>query len=194
MPMVKISQRKLESLLFVTANCHPIGLTALTVPEMTKRGNPYFGKTVKISRVNGMINWRYSSAVIAQLKREGKSDAFKAFPRKWGARINGTPLVCHIPEDGARFYLEVKVERRDVGYFNNETHQRIQTPEIERFLKDKSPSRQGTDREVLLRDYRLDHIADLRFNREEFSVVPLWYEHFVYFPAPTPPAAELATA
>jgi hypothetical protein len=195
--MVKISQRKLESLLFGIANCQFVGLTALTVPDMTKRGNQYFGKTVKISRVNGPINWRYSSAVNAQLKREGKADAFKAFPRVWGQRINGCPLVCHIPEDddGPRFYLELKLERRDVGYFSTDTHERIPQNVIAPFLKSDSDSRQGTDREVLLRDYRLDHIAELRVSGEEYSIVPLWYEYQIYLPtSQIPPATALAMA
>ncbi len=117
--------------------------------------------------MNGAINWRYETAVNAQLKREGKPDAFKAFPRVWGRRIKETPLVIHCTEDeGTQLYLEVKVERREVGYFCTETFQRIPTESIERFMKKKKRCRQGTDKQIVLKDFRLDHIAEITVNRD----------------------------
>jgi hypothetical protein len=197
MPMVKISQRKLASLLLGIANCQFVGITALTVPEMRKTGNPWHGTTVKISRVNGAINWRYETAVNAQLKRENKPDAFTAFPRVWGKRIKDTPLVIHCTEDeGTQLYLEVKVERREVGYFCTETFERIPTDVIEKFMsKKKKRSRQGTDKQIVLKDFRLDHIAEITVNRDTWRITPLWFQHQIYLPnRPADPQKELVTA
>ena len=186
--MVKISRQRFEALLFGLDSCQFVGFTALTTPDMKKTLNPFFGTTVKISRVNGVVNWKYSSSVNKQLVREGKADAFKAFPRTWGQRINNCPLVCHINEDGVRLYVEVKVERRDVGYFDTETLERVPESALKKFLKPDSESRQGTEKTIVLRDYRLDHIAEMTIAKETYRVLPLWYEHAVYLPAPTPPA------
>jgi hypothetical protein len=188
--MVKISQRKLASLLLGIANCQFVGLTALTVPDMRKTRNPHAGRTVKISRVNGPINWRYSASVQAQLRREGKADAFKAFPRVWGRRVKDCPLVVHANDDGTHLYLEMKVEQRSVGYFNTETFQRIPEEEIAKFLKKKKPSRQGTDKEIVLKDFRIDHISEITIARDSYIITPLWFEQQTYLPSlPTEKAA-----
>jgi hypothetical protein len=196
MPMVKISQRKLASLLLGISNCQFVSFVALTVPDMRVTGNPWHGTTVKISRVNGCINWRYEAAVNAQLRRENKPDAFQAFPRVWGKRIKETPLVIHCTEDeGTQLYLEAKVERRDVGYFCTETFDRIPTDTIERFLKKKKNRRQGTQKEIVLKDFRLDHIAEITVNRDTWRITPLWFQHQIYLPnRPADPQKELVTA
>ncbi len=190
--MVKITQRKLERLLFMTASCEFIGLTAITVPDMKKKGNPHWDRTVKIARVNGVINWRYSSAVNKQLLREGKPDAFKAYPRTWGQRVNYTPLVVNITDDGeTHFYLEVKRERIDAGYFDTETAERVPESELKKWLKPDQESRQGTDKEIILRDYRLDHILELRMQREEYRIVPEWHQLNTYLPPAAEPPKQL---
>lgn len=193
--MVKISQRKLASLLLGIANCQFVSITALTVPDVRKTRNPYYGTTVKISRVNGCINWRYETAVNAQLKREGKPDAFQAFPRVWGKRIKDSPLVIHVNEDeGTHLYLEMKVERRDVGYFDTETFERISTDAIAPFLKKKRNRRQGTTKEIVLKDFRLDHIAEITVSRDTWRIAPLWFQHQIYLPnrPADPPSKALA--
>lgn len=181
--MVKLSRRQFESLLFKVSNCQFVGFTALTVPDMRKKGNPHFGHTVKITRVNGVINWRYSSAVKKQLEREGKTDPFQALPRTWGQRINNCPLVCHITDDdGPQFYLETKMEKRSWEYWDTDTQLLIPEAEIKPYIKPDAPSRQGTAREVMLRDYRLDHLAELRMDGQDYRVLPLWWELAVYRP------------
>jgi len=206
---VILTRTKLECLLFKTHGCQFLGMTAITVPKMPKskggKKNPHHGHLIKISRVNGVIGWRYSSAVKRQLEREGKPDAFRAFPRVWGQRVNDTPLVVHINEDGCHFYLEVKLQQRDWGYFDTRTGQRIDDATVRPWLSKEPPdikglaaedaatfpkfydiaaaTRQGTNAPVILRDYRIDHIAELRIGGEEYRT-PLWYEQQFYLPTP----------
>lgn len=190
--MIKLSRHEFESRLFGVSKCQFVGLTALTAPDMRKTGNPYAGTTVKISRVSGCINWRYESAVRRQQARENRPADFQSQPRKWGNRIDGCPLVCHVrPDVGVTLYLEVKVEQVTAGYFSTNTGQRIDDALLRPFFPKKSASRQGVDREVQLRDYRLDHIAELRIAGEDWHVTPLWFEYQTYM---NPPEAMGASA
>jgi hypothetical protein len=153
-----------------------VGLTAVHEPDFVKRGNPFFGRVVKRSIVNGSINFRYQSTVQKQQIREGKPGEFVAGPRVWGQRVRGCPLVLHIGDDGIQLYLEIKVEKCDRQYFDAVTFEPIAETLISKyFRKRKRPTRQQLLKPVELRDYRLDHIAELRCGRESVRVAPLYW-------------------
>lgn len=142
--------------------------------------NPYRGKVHKISHVNGVINWRYANAVNNQrmreeqpLDEEGNVEHFEALPRKWGQRISRedgtiTPLVEH----KGRHYLELKVER-SLGHEYRDDEGNVYDDEtITPWLRKRSKSsRQQTDKEIILRDYALDSINEIRMDGEVFQVV-----------------------
>lgn len=152
-----------------------IGLTAVHEPDFVKRGNPYFGKVVKRSIVNGAINFRYSSTVRKQQIREGQAADFVAGPRAWGERVQGCPLVLHVSEQ-LHLYLEIKVEKCERHYFCASSFEAIPEATISKyFRKRKRPTRQRVAKPVELRDYRLDHIAELRFGGESFRVAPVFW-------------------
>lgn len=169
-----ISLHELLERLLVFPQCHFVGLLAVHEPEMKKRNNPFRGQVLKISRVNGAINWRYARAVNRQRVREDKPADFAASPRTWGNRINGCPLVVHMM-DGPQFYLEVKRERVERWYFDRNTLQPIPETELMPYLPRRAKSRQKLDREVVLRDYRLDHIAEMTINGQTLRVDPCWW-------------------
>jgi hypothetical protein len=152
-----------------------IGLVAVHVPQMKVRKNPFHGKVLKLSRVNGAINWSYGRAVNRQRKREDKPADFKPKERTWGNRINHCPLVIHL-QDVPYFYLELKRERVERWYFDNETLQQIPETELMPYFPKRAKSRQKLDREVTLRDYRLDHIAELTIGGETWKVDPCWWK------------------
>jgi hypothetical protein len=134
-----------------------------TVPAMRKTDNPYVG-VVKKSAVNGIINWVYESCVNRQRVREGMEADFSAFPRKWGQRIKGTPLVEH----KGQHYLEMKVQSAQARYFlgtREVTHE-----EIKPYLRAASPSRQGVEKEVILRDYALENIKAVVYGGETIPI------------------------
>lgn len=155
--------------------CHFVGLRAVHVPEMRVRNNPYHGRVLKLSRVNGCINWKYSRAVNRQRKREDKPQDFLAAERVWGNRIGFCPLVIHLL-DVPYFYLELKRERVERWYFDNETLQPIPEVELIPYLPKRAKSRQKLDREVVLRDYRLDHIAEMSIDGETWQIDPAWWK------------------
>jgi len=138
-----------------------ITIVAETDPRLNKRGNPYSGRVIKRSRVNGAINWIYGNGVNRQRIREGLEPDFTAHPRKWGERIKGTPFVEH----KGRTYLELKVERV-LGTEYLLDGKPIDRSLIEEWLpKRKSESgRQEVEKAVILRDYELVNIRVVTFD------------------------------
>lgn len=190
--MKAISQAELEDLFFATDKTQFVSFVSVTCPAMRKRQNPY-PNAKKVSLVVGVVNWTYSKTVNRQRGREQKTMNFRAMERTWGTRIKGTPLVSYVcgAEGETRLYLEVKVERRSFLYFDSETHQRIDEELILPFLREHEPnSRQGVDREIILRDYRLLHIAELTIGGAQYRVAPAAAELLTYIPAPKPAVAK----
>jgi hypothetical protein len=143
-----------------------VSLVVETVPDMiTPKANPLFGRLVKRSYINGMIGFRYENSVNNQLAREGVEADFVSHPRKWGNRIEGTPLVEH----KGTHYLEVKIEKvYDTKYIldGKEVSKDVVAQHL-RPAKEGS-GRQGTEKAVILRDYKLDSITALNMGGRQY--------------------------
>jgi len=131
-------------------------VNAETTPKMRKTDNPYVD-VVKVSSVNGIINWIYEDAVNKQRSREELEPNFTAFPRKWGNRIKGSPLVEH----NGNYYLEMKVQSAQAQYILG--NEEIAVSELIPYFYDRSKSRQGVEKEVVLRDYALENIKSIKY-------------------------------
>ena len=173
-----LNAKQFEARLFATESTQAVGLTTVTVPEMRKRGNPWFGGVSKITTVNGFINSKYTRVVNRQRTREDKAANFRAVERAWGIRIKGTPLVSHSNVEGTvLLYLEIQVTHRTWEYRETDTGTLIDEDQLRPFLKPRRPQRrQGLDREIMLRDYRLDHIAEMRIGGEVWRVRKCWQQ------------------
>ena len=156
-----------------------LSFTCETVPAMRKRGNPYFSRLIKRAHVNGVIGWWYAAAVNRQRDRERLATVppltdvtprpessrgalsplpthhFRAMPRTWGNRIPGTPLVAY----KQHLYLEVKVQVRPRAAYFLLNGTEVTPSNVAPWLLKRRPSRQQLQKEVILRDYRLDHIT-----------------------------------
>ncbi len=145
---------------------------ARTVPDLyvrhpqTREMNPFLGNIVKIAQVNGTINFIYENAVNRQRTREELEADFEAMPRQWGRRIVGTPLVEH----KGNHYLEVKVERSITHYYTTLDGAPLPTEQVERFRKPTGRSRQGVEREIILRDYGIHNIVEMRMQSEQYQL------------------------
>lgn len=140
-----------------------LSLLAVTEPKLRK-GCPALGVR-KISKILGIANFRYENSVNSQREREGKPANFESLPRTWGERILGCPLVAHKGE----FYLEVKVERvlKSARYVDGQGRF-ISRDIIAPYLPPSRDSgRQGTEKAVILRDYKLSSIRNLRIGGRE---------------------------
>lgn len=138
-----------------------VTIVALTDPRMRKRGNPYIGRVLKRSTVNGAIGWIYQNSVNRERARENLEPDFEAFPRKWGQRIKGTPFVEH----KGKTYLELKVERAlSTEYLLD--GEVVDKSVIEEWLPKRKPEgeRQEVDRPIILRDYDLANIKAITFD------------------------------
>jgi len=130
------------------------------------------GRIRKRSKINCIINFHYSNAVNNQREREAaplmehplvragvatiEVEHFEALPRKWGVRIDGTPLITHKGE----WYLETKVERvYDTQYFLDGTP--VEREAVANYLQEKREEggRQGVEKKIILRDYKISSLV-----------------------------------
>jgi hypothetical protein len=188
-----IDQVQLEQLLYATHRSTFVALTAVTAPAMRKTKNPHLNAR-KVSILTGVLCWHYTSTVNRQRAREYRPTDFKALRRSWGRRIKGTPLVTHkrrpskrdLEDHPHRLYLEVKIERRSVHFFNPDTKKKIQPGRIKPWLIVPSKTRQELDCEITLRDFALENIAEITIGGERYTIAPAAEELQRYFPAPKP--------
>ena len=182
-----IGQKALERLLFAVSRSRMVSFASVTDPDMTKTDNPFFGTVRKVTFGIGVICWNYGRTVNRQRVREGKRDDFKSKHRSWGLRVKGTPLVSHIDSDHkARLYLEIKIQSRHSHYIDTTTGKPL-TPRrlkvLAKFLTPIAPTRQQLDKTICLRDYRLDHIAELSLDGTRYTIAPAARELQLYFPS-----------
>lgn len=161
--MAAITLESFRAAMLVLKGSLIVTLETETVPAMNKTDNPYVG-TVKRSAVNGVINWGYELAVNRQRLREGMEADFSAYPRKWGQRIKGTPLVEH----RGQYYLEVKVQKANCTYYIGTTE--VSHADIAPWLRPASPHRQGVSKEIILRDYSLENIKAVVYAGETYQI------------------------
>lgn len=125
-----------------------------------------FGQIAKESTVSVTLGFHYAKSVNRQRDREGLEADFVAEPRAWGERISGTPIVKHNGE----FYLECKVERSIGHQYYDETGNPLSDDDVDAYLPDRGASRQGVEREIVIRDYKLDSIRSITLNGTVYAV------------------------
>lgn len=136
-----------------------------TDARLKKTGNPFRGPVRKVSTVNVTLGFQYESSVNRQRAREDAEPDFKAEPRQWGKRV--TPiLVMH----KGRIYLETKVERSQARYVDA-AGWTLDNTEVRPFLPSRGKSRQGVNREVIVRDYSLDSIRSISMKGEQYILI-----------------------
>lgn len=163
-----------EFVQFVLGNIRGAGFVTIqtqTAPALSKEGKAVLGQVTKTARVNGVINWQYAKSVNRQRKREGKTVYFEAHARKWGTRLKGLPFVVHVtkprrkadkPEH--RLYLEMKVEKSLGHEYSDASGNPLDAETVKPFLRNNGKSRQGVDKEIILRDYHVQNITGMKIN------------------------------
>ncbi len=188
--MQTITRSKLKDLLYHRSGASIVTVVSRTEPDMRKRDNPFYGKVCKVAQVNGMVGFRYKNSVNNQRFREGQpvDDGgnvveFEPLPRKWGNRLYRedvdpntgatvrrlTPLVLH----KGRHYLELKVERLLSMHYQDEDGNPVPAEDLHPWLRQRSgeSSRQLVERPVVLRDYALDSIEEIRMDGVIYRVI-----------------------
>jgi hypothetical protein len=166
--MRKIAVAKLSEVLKRIRGATAVSLVVETSPELIKpKSNPLFGRLTKLSYLNGMIGFNYESSVNRQQGREGGDMDFEAMPRKWGTRIAGSPFV----EYKGKLYLETKVQKvYGTKYILD--GKEVTKDEIKKWLRPKPEegARQGVENPVVLRDFSLESIREIRVDGEVFAL------------------------
>lgn len=145
-----------------------VSIRTAVEPRMRKTDNPYWGKLLKYSTINGLINVNYSSSVSNQREREGIEEEFVAEQRKWGVKIPKTPLVEHRGE----FYLEIKVHSVSSSEYITLDGEVVDRELVKPFLYiPKQAATQKTEKPIILRDFKISSIRSITMHGEEFAVV-----------------------
>ncbi len=159
-----ISRPQLVQTLQKRKGAQVISIVTETDPGKSKA---HKGQCLKRSYVNGMIGWHYVNAVNRQRGREGNAEDFQVKPRKWGVRVKGTPFVEH----KGNLYLEMKVEKvfQTQYLIGGVVVPRERVEDHLRLHRPSSPS-QGIDKEVILRDYKLESIIQVTLGGNTYMV------------------------
>jgi hypothetical protein len=111
----------------------------------------------------------YENMVRRRLEAEGKNpNSFELSPRLWGERIENLPVVRHVKDGVAKFYVEVIfLAPGRVEYFLDGSP--IPKNEIIG-LESKEEGEQGClENKVIVRTFSLDSITAIRVNRDEYE-------------------------
>jgi hypothetical protein len=164
----EITRRALELKIRELKGAKIATIVSETVPAMRKTDNPFHGRIRKVSRTNVVLNCVYQNSVNNQREREDLERNFEPEPRKWGQRIVGTGLVEHNGE----LYLETKIQRT-LGYtYIDQSGSEVDPAIINPYLpKRVEGERQGVEKPVIWRDYKLASIRELVVDGTTFVVV-----------------------
>lgn len=151
-----------------------VSLTTVQPARLLKRGNP-FGEVSKVTfQVSGILCIRYGQARRNRLRKLGQTRAAQAFrpqPRQWGQQVIDTPLISYVPTGTGQclFYLAMNVAgTRGIRWFQNESGMELAEDQVSPFF------RSGYDDVITYRNFRLDHIASIRINKQTWNIRPAW--------------------
>lgn len=155
---------------FAGKGAQPVSFLAFVQPKFRKTGNP-FSDIRKLSTVNAFTGADYEKSVNRQLDREGKTQLeFHAAERQWGERISPT-----LVQNNGKLYLVAQIQKTgEPVYFarsGNGFFQSIAKAAIEQFLPPvRHAENQGTDKEIVYRNYALENIVAFRGLGEDLVI------------------------
>jgi hypothetical protein len=136
-------------------------ITALTVPDMYMKDNPY-RDVLKLARVRVECVVNYTDWVNRRRRSEGLPADFVAKPRMWGERLVELPLVVHTNKQGETYlYLACFVLESINVEYRAATGRTVDADKIRPYLKERRPTEVGLSDEVFYREYRLDHVVSI---------------------------------
>jgi hypothetical protein len=165
--MKTISINQLQAILFALNHAAPITISTFTDARLLKTGNPY-ANVHKLSKVNGFTGFDYQNAVNRQLERENSQPDFESQARKWGTKISD----CLIENKG-KYYLIIRPLRcRKPIYFKQTEFGwlMVATDKIKQFIPIKKQSNQGTEKEIVYRNYLLTNIKYIAIGGEQYKI------------------------
>jgi len=167
-PIVQISTDELYKMLAEESGSNIVTLTTKTDARLKKTNNP-FGMVWKHTKLNCFIGISYENCVNNQLDREEKETEFEAMPAGWGEYVPGTCLVEH----KGNKYLPIlaKAVVGDIVY-RDDNGKVLTKEQVAPWLPSRSKgSRQGTDKEVVWRKYKMESIIGIMTNGTYYHII-----------------------
>lgn len=129
----------------------PVTLVTETVPPCYK-GSP---NITKRSQVSGLLQANYENSVNNKREAEGKEADFKAQGLPWGEKFHETCIIMHVKKGEPRAYLRIKIQKTEKPKYFIDGRE-VPFADVEPYLRPRSSSsRQGTDQEVIVRNYQI---------------------------------------
>lgn len=143
-------------------------ITAITEPAMKKTNNPFINRVQKRTVQNVMLNFTYENSVNSQREKEGNEEEFIAHPRKWGQRIQGTPIVDH----KGKMYLETKPngKAQSTEWFLDGQPTNLAIFQHFLTIPNSNKEHQGVEKEIKVRDFAFINIAEVKMQGKHYIV------------------------
>lgn len=120
----------------------------------------------KISHLNVMIGFNYENAVNNQRTREQAEADFVSQPRKWGKRVD----LKTVEHNGKVYLTTATLNHYETSYQDIQGNP-VAKETVEPFMPVKKPSAtQGTEKEIIYRDFDANNITEITMNGETFTV------------------------
>lgn len=169
--MLKLTNTQFVNRLKRIDGCTFVSLRAVVRPTMRTTGNPYAGRVLKVVSAAGVLNFRYSRVVNLQRIREARPADFVAKPRQWGEHLNDRPIIRHVDDAGrVSYYLDIKIQSRTDQFRLIDSGAVVTRDQLEEWLPAYPKTRQELTKKVAMRDFRIEHIAELRINGELWQI------------------------
>lgn len=176
---ITVTPEQLGLILAKVTHAQPIGFTSLTDARARKTGNPY-GQVRKLVKRQAFVGFDYETSVGNARARQGMGADVPAFESKahsWGERIADSCCLLRHPRTG-ELYLIVKVERECRPTYLTQQPSGVWSPVdtalVAPFLpmdeSDVTANRQGLDRPVVYRQYRLDSLVTLTMAGQRYRI------------------------
>ena len=174
--MKTISTKQLgELLLSLRSGATFLGVSALIDARPRKTGNP-FAAIMKLSTFQAVTAINYEASVNRQLDREGKDQlTFTAKEHSWGHRVPGSPALLEHNTTGELYLVAQVLKARKPIYL---VRDRATSPlrivdksTVDPYLPPvRHAENQGTEKEIVYRNYALSGIVSLRGFGESYRV------------------------
>lgn len=150
-----------------------IQMVSVTEPKMNKRNNPYYGRVQKITyMLNVMLGYNYENVVNNQLEREGKTANFVAEAPK-GREWDMFPYILKSTSNNEQMYLRTTMGKatktKSIYVIDGKIASDDDVIAIKRFIPQSSNTNQGTDVEIVVRDFKLENIVLLKQGNKEYN-------------------------
>lgn len=180
----KISKEELvEILLNLRNGSHTFGsVIARTEPKMNKKGNPFYGKTIKLSHWSFGMNTEFYPKLSNKMEKKGLDTAniVKVSSNYEHYLDKPNCPILKLKSDPTKLFLCVFPNRDLVTlrefYLDNELANEFQTAQIKAWIKQNKPSPKQTalgleeDEQILIRTISLDNIVGITVDKKSYRV------------------------